>query len=83
MPHPAPLYRTERGSALHSGVAMTSLCDIQPKMRAKFKVSFKSGDSTPDTAQHSSGSVSDDSEGLSRIALLFGCSCIAALLLLH
>lgn len=40
----------------------TVICGLQPKMRAKFKVSFQSRDRLD--AHHSSGDTSDDSEGL-------------------
>ena len=52
---------------------MKEVCNMQPKMRAKFKVSFQSGDKHQKAVEHSSHSVSDESEGclFSLAALLF------------
>ena len=49
------------------------LCGVQPKMRAKFKVSFQSGERLD--AHHSSAELSDDSEGL---LLLLSCARLRA-----
>ncbi|DBA72993.1 TPA: hypothetical protein ACH3X2_009938 [Trebouxia sp. C0005] len=46
-----------------SGLVMKEVCNMQPKMRAKFKVSFQSGDKHQKAVEHSSHSVSDESEG--------------------
>jgi hypothetical protein len=58
-----------------SVLVMKEVCNMQPKMRAKFKVSFQSGDKHPEAAEHISHSVSDESEGC--------LSSLAALLLSH
>ncbi len=58
-------------------LVMKGVCNMQPKMRAKFKVSFQSGDKHP--SGHSRHSLSDESEGC--FLLLPCCFHIAAMLL--